>query len=516
MKQAARSTLAVLVLVALPALAEDPTPGGKVPDRTLNLEELVRDALQASLSLRAAVTSTRSVETGVLAARAVFDPLLTANPAYSRGTTDFRYPDPGSTLTGTQTGKTGSVGLGGTLPTSTSYSATLDHSWQNQSNADIAQALAAGLQPSVATTLTLSLRQPLLKGFGPTIATAPVRIASFLAQSSQERLNRTVEQTIADVETAYWSLGSAEAIERLSVDSLDRAEDLLKRNQKMRDLALIAEVDLITSKRGVQSRLTSLTEARRRRQDAMERLVFLVYAEKAVEKLPSLSAMHTQPPLGSIPGVPAPDELEKTALVQRSDVRAARLDVEQGALSLRVARNALLPDLSLTGSYADQTLGTDAFRITGTNRVGDQALSTWKVGLSLTYPLLNRSARAAHQKAVWDAQGQALALALTENGVRADVRAAARAVTVNAERLQQAQLGLDLARQQYEGGRQQLQLGIIDSFRLLQMDDDVTNAELTAVQVRYDLALALTSYELATGSLRKKWGRLEDEAARAR
>ena len=248
----------------------------------------------------------------------------------------------------------------------------------------------------------------------------------------------------------------------------------------------------------------------------MERLVFLVYAEKAVEKLPSLSAMHTQPPLASIPGVPAPDELEKTALVQRSDVRAARLDVEQGALSLRVARNALLPDLSLTGSYADQTLGTDAFRITGTNRVGDQALSTWKVGLSLTYPLLNRFARAAHQKAVWDAQGQALALALTENGVRADVRAAARAVTVNAERLQQAQLGLDLARQQYEGGRQQLQLGIIDSFRLLQMDDDVTNAELTAVQVRYDLALALTSYELATGSLWKKWGRLEDEAARAR
>ena len=48
------------------------------------------------------------------------------------------------------------------------------------------------------------------------------------------------------------------------------------------------------------------------------------------------------------------------------------------------------------------------------------------------------------------------------------------------------------------------------------MEDDLTNAELTAVSVRYDLALALTSYDLATGSLRKKWARQEEEAARER
>lgn len=512
MKQAARVLLALLVLVALPALAADPPAGVPAQDRMLSLEELVRDALQSSLSLRVAVTSTRSVETGVLAARGAFDPQLTATPSYSRGTTDFLYPDPSSTLSGIQTGKTASVGIGGTLPSSTSYSATLDHSWQNQSNAEMAQALVAGPQPSVATTLNLSLRQPLLKGFGPTIATAPLRIASLLAQSAEERLNRSVEQTIADVETAYWSLGSAEAIERLSKDSFDRAEDLLNRNIKMRELALISEVDLITSRRGMQSRLTSLTEARRRRQDAMERLVFLVYAEHAVEKLPALSALRTQPPLDSVPGLPAPNQLDAKALEQRSDVKAARLDVQQGALSLRVARNALLPDLAMTGSYAAQTLGTDAFRISGNSRVGDQALSTWKVGLTLSYPLSNRAARAAYQRSIWDSQGQALTLALAENGVRADVRSASRAVTVNAERLQQAQLGLDLARQQYEGGQKQLQLGLIDSFRLLQMEDDVTNAEMTTVQVRYDLALALTGYELATGSLRKKWARLEEEA----
>ena len=141
-------------------------------------------------------------------------------------------------------------------------------------------------------------------------------------------------------------------------------------------------------------------------------------------------------------------------------------------------------------------------------------LSTWKAGLTFTYPLSNRTARAAYQKSSWDSEGQAISLALAENSARADVRSAARAVRTNAERLQQAELGLDLARQQYEGGRKQLQLGLVDSFRLVQMEDDLTNAELTAVSVRYDLAQAVTSYELATGSLRKKWALVEGEAAR--
>ena len=516
MKQAARVSLALLVLVAVPALALDAPPGAPAQGGTLSLEELVRDALRSSLSLRAAVTSTRSVETGVLAARGAFDPQLTASPAYSRGTTDVQPLAPASTLSGVQTGKTGSVGIAGTLPTSTSYSASLDHSWQNQSNEKIATALAAGAQPSVSTTLTLMLRQPLLKGLGPTIATAPVRIAELLARSAEERLNRSVEQTISDVETAYWSLGSAEAGERLAKDSVDRAGDLVKRNEKMRELALIADIDLITSRRGLQSRLTSLTEARRRRQDAMERLVFLVYAERAVERLPALSSLRTRPPVNSVPGIPAQDQLDATALAQRGDVRAARLDVQQGALSLKVAENALLPDLAVTGSYSPQTLATDEFRLWGNSRGADQALSTWKVGLTFTYPLSNRTAKAAYQKSSWDSQGQEITLALAENSVRADVRSAARAVLTNAERLQQAELGLDLARQQYEGGKRQLQLGLVDSFRLVQMEDDLTNAELTAVSVRYDLAQALTSYELATGSLRKKWARVEGEAARER
>ena len=49
----------------------------------------------------------------------------------------------------------------------------------------------------------------------------------------------------------------------------------------MFDLELITEVDLISARRGLQQRLTALTDAVRRRQDAAERLWYYVYGEKA-------------------------------------------------------------------------------------------------------------------------------------------------------------------------------------------------------------------------------------------
>jgi len=95
--------------------------------------------------------------------------------------------------------------------------------------------LAPGtLSPSVNSTLSFTLAQPLLRGRGRSLAQAPVNLASLAAESARARLGRTSEQTIAAVENDYWSLGLADAIERISRDSYQRARELMARNEKMR------------------------------------------------------------------------------------------------------------------------------------------------------------------------------------------------------------------------------------------------------------------------------------------
>ena len=171
-----------------------------------------------------------------------------------------------------------------------------------------------------------------------------------------------------------------------------------------------------------------------------------------------------------------------------------------------MAGNALLPDARLSASYAPQTLGTEQFQLFSLRRPGDLESNDWRLGVSVSYPLWNRAARAANARARYDLQASHVALASAEQAVRSDVRSAARAIAANVERLEQARLSFEYSKQQYDAGEKQLRLGLLDSFRLLQMEEEVANAELTYDQTRYDLALAITSFDLALGAGAGKYG----------
>jgi outer membrane protein TolC len=450
--------------------------------------------------LRSTRSLTRSIESDVDLARAAFDPFLEVSPFYLRSRRELLLEE--GAQTGTQKDQGLFTQLSGTLPTSTGYSLSLNHDSSDQPNPALAQ---GQLQPFANTTLTATLRQPLLRGAGGTYAKAQVRIARLNARAAGDRLDRTAELTVADVENFYWNLGLAEAIETIARDSYDRAQQLLDRNQRMFDLKLITEVDLISARRGLQQRLTSVTEAVRRRQDAAERLWYYVYGERAEDEISKLPAFHTQPPPAQAPPLLDVTQLQNEASGARRDLAAAKLEMESAELARKVAKNALLPDLGLSASVIASSLGTDGFQLFETNRVGDLDTRDWRLGIAFTFPIRNNAAEAAHARAIATAETQAIAVASTQNAVRSEVRAAVRAVRTEAERLEQSKLGLDYARAQYDAAQKQLQLGLIDSFRLLQVEEDVQNAELVYQQVRYDLANSITTYRLATGTLRGQY-----------
>jgi outer membrane protein TolC len=508
----------VTVLLLSQLVAQDPAPATSPPAeaerpaaRSLQLRVMVVAALQNNLTLRSARASTSSVETGIQAALGAFDPFLQLSPTFTQGD---RRPlvEPGLILSGTERSTQFSGGIDGTLPWSTSYSVSLDGNRRRQDNPLL---LAPGeLTPTANTTLTLTVAQPLLRGFGPGIAQGPVRQARLSASSSRSRLDRLTEQVIADVESAYWNLGLASAFERISQESHERAQELMSRNQRLLELNLISEVDAITSRRGVQQRLTTLTEATRQRKDAAERLIFLVFGDSAVRYLDADLDYATEPPPDRAPAIADVAELERAALGARSDLRAARHDVDLGEVTRRLANNATLPDARLSVSYAAQTLGAEDYRLFSVSRPGDLEANDWRLGVSVSYPLWNRAARAARARAIHDLESSQAALASAEQFVRTDVRSAARAMATNVERLEQARLSLDYARQQYEAGERQLQLGLVDSFRLLQMEEEVASAALVYEQTRYDLAQAITSFELAMGTNRQKYGASTAQSSR--
>jgi len=468
------------------------------------LKTLVLTAVERNLFLRARTIEDRSLETLVQAAESVFDPIAQTANSYTRGLQSLLLPDPVGTTSGAQSLGNFGGGLSGKLPTSISYSVSMLSDWKRQNNQLLLS--EGGHNLNFNSILTVGVTQPLLRGRGSSIAKAPIEQAALTVRSSRERLGRLIEETIGQVEFAYWSLGFAEAAERLARDSYDRAVVLLQRNEQMRALQLIAAVDLITARQGVAARLTAVTDAARQRQDASDRLVFFVHGQEAEAVLRSSTfIVETEPPPIAGPALPPVEVLETQALSARRDVRATQLDLERTAVNLRVARNSLLPDLSLTASYSAQVLGTDKVRLFTLDRIGDLRFGGLSGGFVVNYPIGNSFARASLAQARLSQDQQRLVVASVENVVRNEVREAARAIRSDRERLAQAEQSLQLAREQYEAGQRQLQLDLLDSFRLLQMEEAVASAELVVTQVRYDLARAIASYEVATGTIDEKY-----------
>jgi outer membrane protein TolC len=353
-----------------------------------------------------------------------------------------------------------------------------------------------GSGSSYDTDMGLSLSQPLMEGFR-TRAT-DFRVARLLSEASIHRLSRAVATVTADVELAYWNLAEAEAFQAVLQRSHEIAGALLFRNEELAVRKLVAEVDVITARSAVALRRSILVDARRARVDAAEAMIFLVWGEGAERELSrDTLPLKTVPVDITMPEVLSLENAEAAAVEGRRDLAAARSDLRGAEVAAESARNARLPLLSLDGSV--RTGGTRS-SLGGSLGAINQGWS-WSLGVNFVQPLRNRRDRGLDQIADLTRQLKRTDLILIENLVRRDVREAVRAILAGGERLEAAEEAAALAGAQLEAEQRRLDLGLGDSFRLLQTEENAVKAELESVRARYDLARALTRYRLALGEV---------------
>ena len=108
----------------------------------------------------------------------------------------------------------------------------------------------------------ISLIQPLLRGAGKDIATAPVRLARLSEQANRLNLKSTVSQTITQVIASYRTLLQAQEQLKISRESLQRARQLLEVNRAMIAAGRMAEFEIVQTEAEVASQELAYEEAR--------------------------------------------------------------------------------------------------------------------------------------------------------------------------------------------------------------------------------------------------------------
>ena len=451
-----------------------------LPGRAVPLSQLLSIALRDGFAMRVAMTSRRVAEAIAVSEARATDPTLRFGSGVA------------SSGDGAPVVRTAVAGIESALRWGTELGLDVIR----RSGADTAGVSLSSGQ----SALSVSVSQPLLDGLNQ--RTAEVRASRLERSAAIDVFNRTAQQVISDIELQYWSLSEAQATEAVYQRSLVLSQTILSRNAELASRDLVAQVDVLTARSGVALRLATVIQARQARRDVSDQLIIAVFGERAAEQLlddslPLKSVATDDSVLMAQGAVIDLASATRVSLANRLDVRAAVAARDAAKVRLDRARNATRPSLSLDGGWsATQSDATTS----PLGRTPGGTSNGWRLGVSLSAPVRNRGDQGQALLATATLELQEVLLRSVEAHVRIEMRAAERAMRTGRERLTAADDAASLAWDQLVAERRRLDLGLGDSFRLLQTEENAVQAQLEAVRARYDLARAHTRYRLAIGA----------------
>jgi outer membrane protein len=489
------------------------------PAIPMTLQEIIHRAIVNSYDIRVAAYDTAVDQTRVMEAEAHFDPTLFADFQFQdvdkqTGYTDATIPT-AAAVTALSNGKTPS-------PSDfTSEVVNFDKENISTFQYGVRQNTQAGGQlelkeqvtnsyfnpartftnPYYDNELILSITQPILQNFGVAVNNARVTIAQNNQRVSLLDFRKTVEETVLNLEKAYWQLVQADAdvktIERLVAASEDTTGVLFRRQSTDVSAVQIQQSNAATATRRAElaAALAHVADLSDQIKQLMNDPEYPVASSGIITPATGASdiAMHFNL-----------DEQIETALANRYDLGQQQVRIASSEVAVDVARNNLLPQLNLQGQVTVDGISNnlaDAFNSQNNfNHVGFVA------GFQFELPLGNRAARAIWERALDQRQQAIDAYGRNIELVATDVKTAARAIDTAWEQLKARRnarfynehLLADFQRQQ-DAGNVPLTYDYVNL--RLQYQEQLASAEQAEHQALNDYNFAIATLQKNTGTI---------------
>ncbi len=357
----------------------------------VTLEDCLRRAIAHNVQIQIARFGPQIAETAVTESEAIFDPSWFLNNAAGRVRRDTGTQLAGAaTLTVEQWDF--ATGLEALLPTG--GQAGLSQTWIRQET----NSFFVMPSPQYDTAMTLSLTQPLLRGFGPTVTRSPIVLAKLDHRVSLADFKRRLMDTLLEVERTYWQLVLAQRSVDAVQEALEAAEENRRVAQQRFDAGKARRVNVSLAESAVTQRRATLIAARLDVAQTSDRLKRLLNDPNLPLDDPTILEAVEQPITVPIPVDRA--LLQQTmlaAMKNRPELAEADARIRQSDLLEDVAANERMPRLDLIGAYGvvglDRRLGNALDEQYGTE------FFEWTAGVEFEVPLGNRARQAAYNRA---------------------------------------------------------------------------------------------------------------------
>ncbi|WP_424481853.1 TolC family protein [Pseudomonas viridiflava] len=367
------------------------------------------------------------------------------------------------------------------------YGTRLSLAWSNQ----LTVADGAGRNRNDGATFTVI--QPLLRGAGREVATAPVRLAVLAEKANRLALKTTVSDTVTRIITSYRELLRAQEQLRIAQDALGRYRQLLEANRAMISAGLMAEFDIVQTEADVATQELVIEEAANQLAASRLQLLHLLSLDLGtdVRAVEALDASRVDVDLRR--ALLTAQELQPEYLTRLIATR-------QAEINLLVARNESLWDVSLIG-------GASQVRDRYQEGSGLGNTRAWEgyAGIQVDIPIGDLSRRQAEVRARVEVENQDLRLVDAGQSLERDVGDAVRSLGTRWRQYEIAQRARDLSRRKLDIEREKLQSGRSSNFQVLSFEADLRNAENARLNALIAYLNAQTGLDQTLGTTLESW-----------
>jgi outer membrane protein TolC len=459
----------------------------------LTVEECIQIALNKNFDIRISQNTTKRAEQDVEIANAEFEPSfgITTSDSFN---TQVRSGDrldgaaqPQSNAQNTRATVSKDFISGGTL----SLSTRLNRRFSNSTNSTI--------NPSYNASTTLSIRQPLLSGYGPAVAKARKRLSLLSLEQSKYDFQATVLRIINDTEVAYHSLAFAQEQLEVRQAALELAETLLGENKMKMETGIATSLDVLQAEVGVANATDRLLRAEKSLEDARDNLLTILGEDSLINKEVIVEAPDVANPL-------APD-LESTfsKVIDNAPRYLTLLNQRiQREVELKRAKRNRLPSLNLNGDYS--LTGLEGNLKGAYDDVTETESFNWQWSLSLDIPWGLNEKKANYIKAQIQLDTEDARASREKQRLFRDTRIAVRNVTTAIDGISIKELATNLSAEEFEMEKAKFDAGLSTGRRVLEAQQRMDESKVDELQAKIDLLNAYSDLRELDGASLDRYG----------
>jgi len=400
------------------------------------------------------------------------------------GSTDYQRTETVGTGTISRS-QTGELGIEKPLPAGGDIQIGLPFS-DNYSSGGLAEAAAS-----------VSYIQSLLRGAGTRVNTQSIRIAAHQWNITSAKTKLVAINLLANADIFYWRLYAARKELEVRREQYKLAQDQFTHAKKKVAAGSSPKIEIVRAEAGLAGRLESVINAETAVQSYQRELLRIINQKETPLEASVDIVTETEPnPLGL--------ELDEKQLTEQAlAYRMEMVELEQRLtiddLSIELASNNLLPDLTLSYTYSARTQDGSFGDALGGLR--SNSFDGHSVGLSAAIPLGNRTAKARLQRAKLEKMQDLSSLERYQQIIRQDVYDAVSNLEGSWRRILAAEQGVTAAYRDYKVEQSQFQLGLSTSTNVLYSATGLADAQLRRIYAFADYEIAQINLARATGTL---------------